>query len=50
MKRPWWQSLPNAQGQKNQAIRQQYDELKSSVPDWPWIQALKASSNAQWAT
>ena len=43
-KRPWWQSLPPNKNKKNKVILDEYDKLKSSLPKWPWIEALKSSS------
>ncbi len=47
-KTPWWQSLPSNKKNKNKVILEEYDKLKSSVPDWPWMAALrKGSANAK---
>ena len=43
-KRPWWQSLPPNKNKKNKVILDEYDKLKSSLPKWPWIEALKSST------
>ena len=40
-KRPWWQNLPPKKSQKNKVILEEYDKLKSSLPEWPWMAALK---------
>ena len=40
VKIPWWQSLPPNKNKKNKVILDQYDKLKSSLPEWPWIDAL----------
>ena len=40
-KRPWWQNLPSKKNQKNKVILEEYDKLKSSLPEWPWMAALK---------
>ena len=40
VKIPWWQSLPPNKNKKNKVILEQYDKLKSSLPEWPWIDAL----------
>ena len=37
VKQPWWQSLPPNKNKKNKVILEQYDKLKSSLPEWPWI-------------
>jgi len=43
-KRPWWESLPSNKNQKNKVILDEYDKLKSSIPKWPWMTALKEGS------
>lgn len=43
-KKAWWESLPQNKMDKNKVILEEYDKLKSSMPEWPWIEALKASS------
>ena len=43
-KRPWWESLPYNKNQKNKNILEQYDKLKSSVPEWPWMSTLKEAN------
>jgi len=45
-KRPWWESLPSNKNQKNKnkVILDEYDKLKSSIPKWPWMSALKEGS------
>merc|ERR1712129_560397 len=45
-KRPWWESLPSNKNQKNKnkVILDEYDKLKSTVPKWPWMTALKEGS------
>ena len=40
-KKPWWQNLPSKKNQKNKVILEEYDKLKSSLPEWPWMAALK---------
>ena len=45
VKQPWWQSLPPNKNKKNQVILEEYDKLKSSLPEWPWIEALKSAKN-----
>ena len=46
-KRPWWQNLPSKKNQKNKVILEEYDKLKSSLPEWPWMTALKNSEKQQ---
>lgn len=40
-KRPWWQSLPAKKKNKNQVILDEYEKIKSTLPEWPWMSALK---------
>ena len=48
-KRPWWQSLPSGKNQKNKVILEEYDKLKSSLPKWPWMSALKEGGSGNQA-
>lgn len=44
-KRPWWQSLPSNKVNKNKVILDEYDKVKASMPEWPWLSALKGAGS-----